>query len=459
MTSAEDEALRAKIRNKLYYGIQGYTKNLPDFVIPENLQRFSVRKGDEFFTSLRTALTGEDEINVYLHVPFCKFECTFCNTRPNMPDAEAETQYFDRLVKEIQLYASEGAFEGRRTRSIYFGGGTPTMFSPEQLGELVELLKTNAPLQDGATVSVEATPGSLAKDVIPRLRDAGVDRLSIGCQTFDLAVLKLCMRSHTPRQMEGIIRTAHDNGMRLNIDIMLGLAGQTLESLDADLEILEDLKPDAVEFIRHEIVNQKMVDVYDERPELLVSDDDLFAMTLKAHQWSEDNGYEQNGRFTHDQDFPYRYHWLKGMPLLAFGARTRSYVNALCYENQENLGLYGKMIDRGLPPLHQHQQLSHKEQMYRALFLGIQIRSGVDRAQFREKYGVDVTTALTDVVGGLRDLEAVEVDEDAVRLTRYGQYFYEDVCCYIMDTAKRADFSDHQRTPFSYGTAWEAGPR
>ncbi|MBW2462339.1 MAG: hypothetical protein JRH11_11890, partial [Deltaproteobacteria bacterium] len=95
MTSTEDKALQAKIRDGLYYGIQGYTKNLPDFVIPENLQRFSVRKGDEFFTSLRTALTGEDEITVYLHVPFCKFECTFCNTRPNMPDAEAETQYFD----------------------------------------------------------------------------------------------------------------------------------------------------------------------------------------------------------------------------------------------------------------------------------------------------------------------------------------------------------------------------
>ena len=457
MTPPEDQALQAKIRDGLYYGIRGYTKNLPDFVIPENLQRFSVRKGDEFFTSLRTALTGEEEICVYLHVPFCKFECTFCNTRPNMPDASAETQYFDRLVKEIELYASEGAFAGRRTRSVYFGGGTPTMFSPEQLGKLIEIVTTNAPLTDGATVSVEATPGSLANDRIPRLRAAGVDRLSIGCQTFDLAVLKLCMRAHTPKQMEGIIRTAHDNGMRLNIDIMLGLAGQSLESLDADLAILEDLRPDAVEFIRHEIVNQKMVAIYQERPELLVSDDDLFAMTLKSHQWSEDSGYEQNGRFTHDRDFPYRYHWLKGMPLLAFGARTRSYVNALCYENQENLRLYGKMIDRGLPPLHQHQQLSQREQMYRAFFLGIQIRAGVDRAQFREKYGEDVTTALADVVDGLRGLEAIEVDDRAVRLTKYGQYFYEDVCCYIMDTAKRADFADHQRAPFSYGTAWQAG--
>jgi len=457
MTSVEDQARQAKIRNGLYYGIQGYTKNLPDFVIPENLQRFSPRKGDEFFTSLRTALKGEEEICVYLHVPFCKFECTFCNTRPNMPDAPAETQYFDRLVKEIELYRDEGAFEGRRSATIYFGGGTPTMFSPEQLGKLIDLVKTNAPLTDYATVSVEATPGSLAKDVIPRLRDAGVDRLSIGCQTFDLAVLKLCMRAHTPKQMEGIIKKAHDNGMRLNIDIMLGLAGQTLESLDNDFAVLEDLKPDAVEFIRHEIVNKKMVAIYDEKPELLVNDDDLFEMTLKAHQWSEDNGYEQNGRFTHDRDFPYRYHWLKGMPLLAFGARTRSYVNALCYENQENLGLYGKMIDRGMPPLHQHQQLSHREQMYRALFLGVQIRAGVDRAEFREKYGVDVTTALADVVDGLRDLEAIEVDEQGVRLTKYGQYFYEDVCCYIMDGAKRADFSDHQRTPFSYGTAWEAG--
>jgi oxygen-independent coproporphyrinogen-3 oxidase len=376
-----------------------------------------------------------------------------------MSDDDAQAQYFDRLVKEIELFATQGAFDGRRTRSVYFGGGTPTMFSTEQIGKLVELVVTNAPLTDGATVSVEATPGSLAKDRIARLRDAGIDRLSIGCQTFDLALLKLCMRAHTPKQMEGIIRTAHDHGMRLNVDIMLGLAGQTLESLEGDLAILEDLKPDAVEFIRHEIVNPKMVALYEAQPELLVSDDELFAMTLRSHQWSEDHGYEQNGRFTHDRDFPYRYHWLRGMPLLAFGARTRSYVNALCYENQENLTLYGKMIDRGLPPLHQQQHLSHKEQMYRAFFLRIQIRAGVDRAEFLEAYGEDVTIGLAEVVDGLRDLGAIEVDERAVRLTRYGQYFYEDVCCYIMDTARRVDFPEHRRTPFSYGNAWEAGAR
>jgi coproporphyrinogen III oxidase-like Fe-S oxidoreductase len=249
--------------------------------------------------------------------------------------------------------------------------------------------------------------------------------------------LGYCRRSNRASQVKEVIDRARGAGLSTNVDMMLGLPGQSLDTVKRDLEILSEIAPDSLEYMRHEIVNPLAVSLYRERPELLVGDDELFWMTHAAQEWMEENGYEQNGRFTSDRQFPYRYHWLKEMPFIALGARSRSHTKSVCCDKHEDLSSYFRLIERGLPPIARSVVLDEKEQMYRSLFLHIQIRDGLALEPFSSRFGEDAREVFSPLLEGLAACGCIEADPSAIRLSKHGRYFVEDVCCFIMDQAVR----------------------
>ena len=453
VTSAMPTSTRLKrFRDELFYGLRDYTKSLPDFFITENLQISSRKARGSFLGDLAASLADEPEVLAYVHMPFCAVECIFCNTFPNKGDEELQRAYMRDLLLEIRLFGDAGVFEGKTLRSIYFGGGTPTTFSNDQLEAVVSALLSYAPLSAGGTITTEATPVSVADPArIEDLARFGFTRLSLGCQSFDPSLVKRCNRNHTASQIREVLDTARRSGLTNSIDLMLGLPGQTLESVECDLAALEEVRPDAIEFIRHEIVNPKMIELFKRRPELMVSDDDLFDMSHAAHRWSDEHGYEQNGRFTDERAFPYRYYWVREWPLLAFGARSRSYTKSTCWETPDDLALYGKLLERGPHAVVRHRHAPVVDRMYRALYLGLQLKAGVSRSRFRERFDADPVDVFSGFLPRLEDLGAVEVDAESIRYTTLGSYFFEDVCCFIMDAAIAAEYPQLVRAPFAYG--------
>ncbi len=445
-----------RVRSELFYGLREYTKSLPDFFISENLQITSRKVRKTFLQDLRASLEDEPEILAYIHLPFCAAECIFCNTFPKKENEELQRDYLVSLVTEIERFGEAGVFEGKAFRSIYFGGGTPTTFSNDQLGVIIEKLLSYASLSEAGTITTEATPVSVADPKrIENLRELGVTRLSMGCQTFDPTLVRRCNRNHTAAQIKEVIDTTREHGLTNSLDLMLGLPGQTLESVRGDLAALDEIKPDAIEFIRHEIVNDKMIALYGKRPELMVPDDELFEMTLAVHRWSVENGHEQNGRFTNDRAFPYRYYWIQEWPLLAFGARSRSYTKSICWETPDELPLYDKLLERGPHAVVRHSVIPEIDQMYRSLYLNLQLEAGLQRATFRERFGKDVVETFPNVLPKLEDLGIIEIDGDAVHYSELGSYFFEDACCFIMDAALEAEYPHLVRSPFAYGKTEE----
>jgi coproporphyrinogen III oxidase-like Fe-S oxidoreductase len=209
--------------------------------------------------------------------------------------------------------------------------------------------------------------------------------------------------------------------------------------------------------MRHEIVNPLAMSLYKDRPELLVEDDELFWMTCRTQQWMEEKGYEQNGRFTSEEQFPYRYHWLKEMPFISLGARSRSHAKGFCCDKHEDLSLYFRLVGQGIPPIARYMALSKTEQMYRSLFLNIQLRSGLSSKGFEERFGENALEVFAPLLARLEEWGCIESDPAAVRLGRYGRYFVEDVCCYIVDQAVKASEqdSDLKRMPHSSGAFTE----
>jgi len=440
------------IREKLFYGSADYTKNQPDLFLPHRFQILASSQMDGFLETVRASLP-EEQVLVYVHLPFCVSECLFCNSFPQKANREAQEEYLANLLKEIDLFSQSGIFKGKKARCIYFGGGTPTSFSNRDLGRILEKLASVIEFSPGCNITTESHPAMLAHtNRMPELRTIGINRVSIGCQTFDQEVLRLCNRSNTEEQISRTVQEARNAGISINIDMMTGLPGQTIASVMRDLSILDTIRPDAVEYIRHEIVNPLVVGLYKDQPGLVVKTDDLFEMVLRTQEWMGANGYEQNGRFTGDAQWPYRYHWLKEMPIIAFGARARSYTKTLCYDKYEELSSYAGLLKRGVLPIGRYVALTKREQMYRSLLLGLQIGTGLERARFSARFGGDPLTVFSPLMARLKEYGCVEWDAAAIRLTTYGASFVEDVCDHIMDAVLKEESDRLVRVPHSEGS-------
>jgi oxygen-independent coproporphyrinogen III oxidase len=447
-----DDARLDLVRRELFYGLTDYTKSFPDFSLVERFTRTTPRDAEHFLADLGQSLAGEPEVMVYVHLPFCFEECAFCNAFPLALDRELQARYVDALLREMKFFIEAGIFEGRRVRCVYFGGGTPTTFSRRDIGRILDRIRDGMTLAADANVTCEAHPEAMASETRCREMAAlGIDRISLGCQTFDPRVLGLCNRDNSDDLLRRVVPLLRAAGLAVNVDMMLGLPGQTHAGVRRDLALLDEIRPDAIEYMRHEIVNPLAIELYRHDPDLLVGDDALFEMVSLTQAWLAERGYEQNGRFTGPDHFPYRYHWLRGLPFISFGARARSYTRQLCYDKHEELSLYLRLLERGLPPVARTWALSTREQMYRTLFLGVQIRAGIDRDAFVAQFGVEPIEAFGDLLTRLVDLDCLEIDAGSVRLTDLGCTFTEDVCCRIIDAALAEDASGHRRAPHSSG--------
>ncbi len=440
------------IKKELFYGSIDYTKSQPDLFVPHKFQWIAPSQVGAFLGTLKQSLL-EPEILVYVHLPFCFSECLFCNSFPHKTDPTRQQNYLQSLLKEIDLLAEMGLFAGKTARCIYFGGGTPTLFSNDQIERILNKIRSHMALSDHCSVSCEAHPATLSNnDRIQRLSDLGINRISTGCQTFDADVLKRCNRFHTQAQIHRIVETARKAGVAINVDMMTGLPGQTLAGVKNDLDILAEIQPTAIEYIRHEIVNPLVIALYRENPDLVVDNDTLFEMVYLSQDWMERHGYEQNGRYTKTDQWEYRYHWLNEMPIIAFGSRTRSYTKTTCFDKHENLSTYMLSIKKGIPPAVRYISLSKKDQMYRSLILSLQLKRGLDINRFQRRFHEQPLDTFRSLVERLTACGCLDIDEDAIRLSRYGAYFVEDVCDMIIDTALQEE-SDHLvREPHSTGS-------
>jgi oxygen-independent coproporphyrinogen III oxidase len=446
----DNEALNV-IKHKLFYGSSDYTKSQPDLFIPHRFKILAPSHVEGFLEKVKESLP-EEEILIYVHLPFCFSECLFCNSFPHRADREAQDNYLSDLLKEIRLVSDHGLFKGKKAKCIYLGGGTPTSFSNRDIKLILDKISSCIDLAHSCIITSEAHPSTLSdKKRIKELGNIGINRLSVGCQTFDQKVLLLCNRKNTKARIIGIVKDVQAAGISINIDMMTGLPGQTIEGVREDLEILGGIRPDSVEYIRHEIVNPLIVKLYKDNPGLVVDNDALFEMVCITQEWMSANGYEQNGRFTNDKQWGYRYHWLNEMPIIAFGSRARSYTKTICYDKYEELSAYSNIIRKGCVPIGRYISLTLKEQMYRSLLLNIQLKRGLDIKRFRDRFTADPLVTFSSLFSSLGEYGCLKQEAGAVNLTKYGAYFVEDVCDYIIDAVLKEESNSLVRTPHSDG--------
>jgi oxygen-independent coproporphyrinogen-3 oxidase len=182
-----------------------------------------------------------------LHIPYCQSKCPYCDFNSHAVASWPEDDYVRALVAEIERRAGEVPWAGRRLKTIFFGGGTPSLFRPESIAAILTAAERNFGIKSGAEVTLEANPGTVEAAKLGGMRAAGINRISFGAQSFNQARLKFLGRIHSAEETREAARTARRVGFeRFNLDLIFAVPGQSVDEVLSDIAEAAALGPDHI---------------------------------------------------------------------------------------------------------------------------------------------------------------------------------------------------------------------
>jgi oxygen-independent coproporphyrinogen-3 oxidase len=381
-------------------------------------------------------------LGLYISIPFCRSKCTYCNFASGVYPASEHARYVDRLIEDM---AGAGNWSGRmgvelprRVDTVYLGGGTPSLLAPELLARLFAVLRSEFDLEPDAEITVECAPGQLADETLAALVAAGVNRVSLGVQSFIDREAAVSGRLHSRDLVLNDIKRLRAAGIcNLSIDLIAGLPGQTFVSWEESLAVLADAG------VPHASVYMLEVD-QDSRlgrevlahgtryhADLVPADDAIAQMYEQAierlnkaglEQYEISNfcrtGFQSRHNLRYWQRRPYLGLGLDASSMLAVGEDHRVLRSTTTGDLTTYLAGSEPVETTWLTPAQQHEE---------AWFLGLRLNAGVDAAAVRREFGAAMVEPALKVVARLVEAGLLVSDGKTVRLTAQGRLLSNNV--------------------------------
>jgi oxygen-independent coproporphyrinogen-3 oxidase len=355
----------------------------------------------------------------YIHVPFCVHRCGYCNFTLITGRDDLVEPYLAALATELSWLE-----EPQEVETLYFGGGTPTYLPPESLKRLCELALTWFPLATGYEWTVEANPADLGEQKIAVLAEQGVNRLSLGSQSFDAKKLKVLERDHTTADIERAVALSREAGMRVSLDLIFGVPGESLADWQTDLEHALALAPEHIStygltfeqgtqfWNRREHGDLLPVDEEIERDMYLAAIDRLAVAGFEHYEIS--NFAWPGHRSRHNETY-----W-SGRGYFAAGPGAARYVDGRRQTNHRSTTTYLSRIQRGESPVAEEECLDDQQRAREALVFGLRRLEGVSRAEFAARTGFAVDALAGEPIARFVKGGMLRDDGERVQLTREG---------------------------------------
>ncbi len=370
---------------------------------------------------------------LYIHIPFCHQRCHFCAFYLEIHHARAAEEFVASLLTELRLYGDTGLLGPAPLDSIYFGGGTPTTLSSQQLATILATSKQMFGLTPNAEVTVEAHPGSVTRDSLAHLREAGFTRISFGAESMDQTELDRVGRPGSPLSTVQMVAASREAGFTdINLDLMYGLPGQTLESWATSLQRTMELTPThlscyalTVEDGTHlkAAVQRGLVPPPDEALQNAMEDLAENILSQTGYVRYEISNYCRPGFASRHN----RLHWTGGH-YLGVGPSAQSYVAGRRFGNVSNLSAYNTTLGSGRLPVSESDQLTLADDSCERLVFGLRLTDGVS---LRET-GALSFPALTEKVDDLIADDILERNGELVRLTSRGRRYADTVAVTLL---------------------------
>ncbi|MDD5089034.1 MAG: radical SAM family heme chaperone HemW, partial [bacterium] len=344
---------------------------------------------------------------LYFHMPFCRRKCPYCDFFKRILRSTDRERFVRALLSEIEQAAEFCWPPDSAIKTIYFGGGTPSLHPPEEIAWIIGAVQRLWGLDPKAEVTLEANPGLLTRELLCGWREAGVNRLSLGGQSFSARKLALLYRDHSVEQISEAVALAREAQFEnISLDLIFGLPGETLEEWDSDLRAAFALQPEHVSLYNLEYHEATPYFRWRESGKITPLSEDLEAeMYLFTHDFFTARGFEhyEISNFARP-GFRSRHNsacW-EGKPYFGFGPSAHSFDGeALRWNNVADLTVYSSAIERGELPVESHTKLSAREQLEEWIALHLRTSDGISWSDTRNRWGGSIVEALWKRAEGL----------------------------------------------------------
>lgn len=422
--------------------------------LPKSLQRNSL---NYYYLSVYPGLKamsdlGEDSLpqypdlikSAYLHIPFCSGVCDFCSYFLRAIDKEKTSpidDYLELVKKEILFHQKQADIE---LSYLYMGGGTPSLIAPKTLEGFFSFLRSNGLLASALLGTLEIHPEFFEDEVraqqfVAILKEQGVNRVSVGYQSADNSVLEQTNRRHDTHFLADAIAFLREQGMLINLDLMYGLSGLSLEDWERSLKEAVSMNPDSIStyflFVtpgtvtRYEVNQGKIT---------LPSHKLLQTQHIMAQEYLEKAGFWEL-----PSDF---YAKVDGNPAefrqtmlpsdggsLPLGAGSYGYYNNVQFYNQFSLSGYRKSVLNGVSPVWKGYHLDRTSSLHRDIMFTFKNDPSLERKLFENKYGEDPVAMLEPIFDILTSYDLAEIQPERIRLTPKGRLMVEEICMLFRD--------------------------
>ncbi len=366
----------------------------------------------------------------YIHIPFCHHICHYCDFNKVLMNRQPVEEYLASLETEMKITLQE--YKSNKLQSIFVGGGTPTALNEKQLEFLVTAIQRNLPYDQTTEYTFEANPGDLSIEKLKILKDAGVNRLSFGVQSFNDDLLKAIGRSHRAADVYQSIESAQAIGFKnISIDLIYSLPGQTVEDFKATLKTA--LGFGLVHYSGYSLIIEPKTVFYNlmNRGKLRLpgeeAEAEMYEVLMEQMELHGLKQYEISNFALQGYESRHNLTYWKNEEYFGFGAGAHSYVGGRRRSNFGPLKKYMEPIKNGKLPVLDDHEVTLPEKMEEEMFLGLRKTDGVGIRHFTDKFGYNPSDLFRKELSDLTARKLIEIHNGHIMLTKNGRFLGNEV--------------------------------
>lgn len=362
---------------------------------------------------------------LYIHVPFCVKKCNYCDFNSFKVDRISKNTYLEDLRKEMELYKNE-IDENEEITSIFLGGGTPSILSGGEIKYIFKCINDNFNIKKDAEITIECNPGTLTLEKLQDMKDAGINRLSIGLQATQNNHLEYIGRIHTYEEFEKNYKEALKVGFdNINVDLMYSLPNQSFDDWKESLEKITDLNPTHIS--AYSLILEEGTELYNmyERKEFRLMDEDtdidMYEYTInylksKGYKQYEISNYSKNG-FECEHN---KLYWKCGH-YIGLGPGASGYIKNTRYGNLCDLNEYHKSLLKNERPIESKEILNTEDKIEEKIFMGLRMNEGISFDDFKKQFNIDFLEKYHKQIKDLSEKNLIQLSEGKMALTQKGR--------------------------------------